>query len=290
MFIDHLPAGTTRLLASNDPGSGPVFARIRDAVPGQLAFEQTDEAALAVLVSPARVSRMTCGTVPPCLPCQLGDGEVMVVDLRCPPPVRFGDSVDLVRADIPRSVLQAFARKHGWGEVAAFSPTKCGDRDATLSALLGSLGPYFDEPREGGALVVAQIALAVMAQLLSAYSNGGVDSRSSQGRLASWQEKRVKELIDENLTREISVSWLAGEIGLSESYFARAFRESVGMPPYQWLIERRVSRAKALMKDKGRSLTEIALSAGFADQSHFSRAFSRVTGMPPGVWRRTAAM
>jgi AraC family transcriptional regulator len=110
----------------------------------------------------------------------------------------------------------------------------------------------------------------------------------SKGRLAGWQERRARDLIEERLAGDISISWLAKQCGLSVSYFARAFKETVGVPPYQWMLERRVHRAKELMHDRQRTLSDVALSCGFADQSHFSRAFSRVAGVPPGVWRRSA--
>jgi AraC-like DNA-binding protein len=219
--------------------------------------------------------------------CKLGMGEALVADLRQLPAVRCGDSVDLIRADIPRPILRDYARQHGWDDLPEFVVGGCGNRDATLFALLGSIGPYFDVPRAGASLVVNQISQAVMAHLLCAYPHQEDDPRVQRGGLASWQERRVKDLIEENLGADVSISWLAEQCGLSSSYFSRAFRESVGMPPYQWLIERRVSRAKVLLADRSRTLTDVALSAGFADQSHFSRVFSRIVGLPPGVWRRT---
>jgi AraC-like DNA-binding protein len=275
------------LLASNDPGTGVLFTRIRGAVPGRLAFGPLDGDSVSVLASPARASQMECALGRVSGQCRLNRGDALVADMRQLPSLRCGDSVDLVRVDIPRPALEIFAKTHGWDDLPELAIGGCGNRDATLSALLGSLEPYFDKPREGGALVVNQIAMAVMAHLLSAYPHQDDDPQVQRGGLASWQERRIKELIDANLNADISIAWLAEQCGLSSSYFSRAFRESVGMPPYQWLIERRVSRAKALLSDRGRSLTDIALSSGFADQSHFSRVFARVTGMPPGVWRRT---
>jgi AraC-like DNA-binding protein len=282
------------LPAANDPGTGLLFIRIRGSAPSQPAFETTSDDVVSVLVSPGEPSQMSCDRTPSPAPFTLDSESAIVVDLRQPPPLRFGERVDLIRADIPRSTLQTFARRHGWGDLPDIIETECGKRDATLSCLLGSLRPYFDGPRDGGALVVNQISMAVMAQILTAYPDPEGDHpaqrshRVERGRLAAWQVLRVKKLIEGNLAAEISVAWLAEQCGLSPSYFARAFRESVGVPPYQWLIERRVSRSKELMKDRTRSLTDVALAAGFADQSHFSRAFARVTGMPPGVWRRSA--
>jgi AraC family transcriptional regulator len=68
--------------------------------------------------------------------------------------------------------------------------------------------------------------------------------------------------------------------------FSRAFKQSTGIPPHQWLLDRRVETAKDLLRRSCLSLTDIALTCGFSDQSHFTRVFVRACGVSPGVWRR----
>jgi AraC family transcriptional regulator len=82
------------------------------------------------------------------------------------------------------------------------------------------------------------------------------------------------------------VSWPAS--GLSTSQFIRSFRESTGKTPYQFLLERRVQRAQTLMRDPRASLTEIAISSGFADQHHLARVFRHITGITPTTYRRSS--
>ena len=65
-----------------------------------------------------------------------------------------------------------------------------------------------------------------------------------------------------------------------------AARTSTGLPPHQWLLRQRVKAAKQLMTVRDLPLSEIAMSAGFANQSHFTRVFSSAVGVSPGVWRR----
>ena len=81
---------------------------------------------------------------------------------------------------------------------------------------------------------------------------------------------------------------IAAEFDLSVSHFSRAFRSSTGLPPHQWLLRQRVKAAKQLMTVRDLPLSEIAISAGFANQSHFTRVFSATVGVSPGVWRREA--
>ena len=68
--------------------------------------------------------------------------------------------------------------------------------------------------------------------------------------------------------------------------FSRAFRQSTGVSPHQWLLKRRADQTKSLLRDRTLPLSDVALSCGFADQSHFTRVFARLAGISPGAWRR----
>jgi AraC family transcriptional regulator len=98
--------------------------------------------------------------------------------------------------------------------------------------------------------------------------------------------RRVEEFLIAHLADDIGLDDLAAIADLSAKHFARAFRQSTGMPPHRWLIERRIDRAKALLVGDDQSLAEIALTCGFADQSHFTAAFRKVVGATPGSYRR----
>ncbi|WP_244432085.1 helix-turn-helix domain-containing protein [Rhodopseudomonas sp. B29] len=108
---------------------------------------------------------------------------------------------------------------------------------------------------------------------------------SGQG-LARWQLNRVVGHIDHNIDRSLRITDLAQLVDLSASHFARAFRSSVGVAPRNFVLQRRVARAKSLMQGTDLPLSEIALACGLSDQAHLSRIFRRFTGMPPNAWRR----
>jgi len=78
---------------------------------------------------------------------------------------------------------------------------------------------------------------------------------------------------------------LAAMAGLSTHHFARAFRQSVGMPPHSYLLRRRLQHVEQMLRDTQLPLSEIALAAGFSDHSHLARHFRRVTGMSPSLAR-----
>jgi methylphosphotriester-DNA--protein-cysteine methyltransferase len=76
----------------------------------------------------------------------------------------------------------------------------------------------------------------------------------------------------------------SGRSRLSPYHFARAFKQSFGVPPHRYHIERRIARAKELLS--GSSVTEVAMAVGFAETSSFSTAFRRATGFTPSEFRR----
>ena len=66
----------------------------------------------------------------------------------------------------------------------------------------------------------------------------------------------------------------------------QAFKRSTGSSPHQYLLQRRLDRAKSLLKQRELTLAEIGASTGFADQSHFTKVFRQFTGVTPSEYRR----
>jgi AraC family transcriptional regulator len=107
-----------------------------------------------------------------------------------------------------------------------------------------------------------------------------------RGGLAPWQVNRVAAYIDANLAQRISLAALADLAGLSPFHFARAFKQSFGVPPYHYHRDRRIAWAKELLTRSHHSVTEIAMKVGFSETSAFTTAFRRMTGLVPSAYRR----
>ena len=131
-----------------------------------------------------------------------------------------------------------------------------------------------EHPGDGTAMFSDCIALAFFAHIVRAYGSVAAEGWNARGGLASWQLQRAREFINANLADDPSISELANACGLSPSYFARAFKQTTGVPPYRWLTKQRVARAKDLLQEPGRELADIAQLCGFVDQSHF-RVFQK---------------
>jgi AraC-like DNA-binding protein len=96
----------------------------------------------------------------------------------------------------------------------------------------------------------------------------------------------VRDRLADELLAPPSLADLAADLGLSRYQLLRAFRTTMGVPPYAWLAQYRVTRARALL-DAGARPAEVAGLVGFADQAHLTRWFRRVLGVTPAAYRNS---
>lgn len=190
---------------------------------------------------------------------------------------------------LPRSALNDVAKQGGARRIGelAYRPG-IGNDDGVVRHLGASLLEALRRSDEANQLFIDHMMLALTAHVAQTY--GGLRPAAEPGRsgLAAWQVKRACEKLDSDLGGTLSLQQIAAEFDLSVSHFSRAFRISTGLPPHQWLLRQRVKAAKQLMTVRDLPLSEIAMSAGFANQSHFTKVFSAQVGVSPAAWRREA--
>jgi AraC-like DNA-binding protein len=112
----------------------------------------------------------------------------------------------------------------------------------------------------------------------------------SRGGLPPVVVQRICEYIESHLDQKIGLEALATMAGLSTHHFARAFHQTVGIPPHSYLLSRRLDRAERMLLQTQLPLSEIAVATGFSDQSHLARHFRRRTGMSPRLARVEGAI
>ena len=143
------------------------------------------------------------------------------------------------------------------------------------------------DTRNPGGLAVVEAVTTALGHLLVRHA--GVERERPlrvRGGLSGVARRRVLEMIDARLDARLTVDMLAREVGLSPAHFARAFKETVGQAPHQYLLWLRLERARRLLELCGADLSGIAQRTGFADQAHFTRLFKRAYRITPGALMR----
>ena len=155
-----------------------------------------------------------------------------------------------------------------------------------IAHLMLTLRDEADSQNAGGLATVEAVTTALGHLLVR---HAGVEQpRPARicGGLSGAAKRRVLELIDAALDARLTIETLAREAGLSPAHFARAFKETMGRAPHQYLLALRLARARRLLETTQATLSDIAQRAGFADQAHFTRLFKRAFGITPGALLR----
>lgn len=177
---------------------------------------------------------------------------------------------------------QLFGRAAGESDHLPAFRFRCGESDPLLIAAIHALEQELCAPGQRGTLTVDS-ASAFMAERLQ----GEPVLRSARrGVLGARPLARVLERIEASIEPGVSLQVLAEECGLSRAYFAAAFRAATGQSAHRYLTQRRLLRARNLLRDGELTLAQIALRCGFSSQAHFSDAFRREIGHTPSAFRR----
>jgi AraC family transcriptional regulator len=141
----------------------------------------------------------------------------------------------------------------------------------------------------GGRLVAESLADVLAVHLIRHVLAPRQPARRRHGTLPPATLRAVVEYIEEHLDASPTLGQMATVARLSPYYFAREFKAATGLPPHQYVVARRVERAKQLLQARADlPLAELAASAGFSDQSQLTRHFKRLVGVTPGQFRMTA--
>ncbi len=132
---------------------------------------------------------------------------------------------------------------------------------------------------------VEALSQFVIARLLRSLPRQG-----SGTPLPLWRLRKVEALIQSDISAPLRLRDLAAVTGLSRMHFAAQFRAATGYQPHEYVMIRRIRRAKTLIERNELSLVEVALDTGFQSQSHFCTIFKRLTGATPSGWRQQRHM
>jgi len=161
-------------------------------------------------------------------------------------------------------------------------------RDPRIEHIGWALKAEMETDYRGGRLYTESLATALASQLVRSHSSIAKESGQREASISGARLRRMLAYIEDNLTTDLGLEEIAGVAGLSVSHCKTVFREAVGMPVHRYVIERRVDRAKDLLRHGKLPIGQVALEAGFAHQSHLARHMRRVLGCLPKDLRKTS--
>jgi AraC-like DNA-binding protein len=212
-------------------------------------------------------------------------GGVSAIDLQDEPAVLLPNPFDALVLYVTQAALDEIAYAHQASRVEHLVWPQ-GAFDPVVHHLGQTLLSSLERPHHAPKIFLDHVLQALNWHFVCSYGGVTTPALNFRGGLSPWQMRRATELLEAHLDGNIALQQVAEACELSGSHFARAFKTTFRRPPHRWLIERRVDRARDLMRNSRLPLADIAIQCGFADQSALNRSFKRVHGVTPGIWRR----
>lgn len=183
---------------------------------------------------------------------------------------------------LPASLLRRAAMDMGRDPDTAGLDLRHQLRDPQIEHIAWALDAERMAGNPNGLLYAESLGLALAVHLLGRFA---APSRPPRG-LSALQLRRVTTYIEEHLDQNLSLDRLAGVAEISASHLKTLFKRSTGLPVHEYVVQRRVERAKALLSRGDLPASQVAIEAGFAHQSHMARCMRRVLGVTPTALAR----
>jgi AraC family transcriptional regulator len=196
---------------------------------------------------------------------------------------------EILQVYLRRSLYEAaVGEMYGCDATAAEIVPRFGIVDPLLEQLAIALADALRSAAVRDGLYIDTVAHMMAVHLALAHS---VQSRPAMlpytPAVSHQRMRQLIEFIEANLDQPLTLDAMAGQVGISPLYLARAFKSAIGQSPHQYVLARRIERAKELLRNTVMPIIDVALSVGFSSQSHLSHWMIRHTGVSPAVYRRS---
>jgi AraC family transcriptional regulator len=135
-------------------------------------------------------------------------------------------------------------------------------------------------------IYIDTLSQMIAVHLARTHSTCAKDVRMPAQAVSGWKMRRLREFIENNLENDLSLAAMAAEVSICPLYLPSAFKTAFGQSPHQYVLSRRIERAKELLRNTELPVVDISLASGFSSQSHLSNWFLRTVGVSPAIYRR----
>jgi AraC family transcriptional regulator len=161
-----------------------------------------------------------------------------------------------------------------------------GSRDPLLYAITERLAGLSTRDDDTATLIREGLGDVIRLHLRDYYTvEETPDGRDAASSLGAAHRRRLVHYVDDNLSGPIHLDQMAAEAQMTPADFRRAFPAAFGTTPHQFVIYRRIRRAREMLSDTRHSITEVGLAVGFSTPSHFATTFKQHTGLTPSAYR-----
>jgi AraC family transcriptional regulator len=154
-----------------------------------------------------------------------------------------------------------------------------------LSAMVAAVHAEMIAGFPSGRLFLDSVEQAMAVALVNGHAVRHRPVQLYRGGLGSARLRRIRELVQAKMEDDLSLDEMAQSVGLSTAHFARMFRKSTGETPHQFVLRRRLERAKAMLRAPHARVLDVAVACGFKTQQHFAQVFRDVCGVSPTEYR-----
>lgn len=261
--------------------------QLRSDTAGILEVPEMESALVSVHIG--RAAKMSCRRAGTSHTGHAVHGDIDIIPVGVPSLWQMHDEHDrAVLMVLSQDLLHQVAEESGHSARDVELRNRFMTRDRQLENIAWAMKSELEMGSPSGELYLEGLALSAASRLVAGHSSVSIEEQR-YGGLDGRRLRRTLEFIEANLSEDLSLARLAMAAEMSVSHFRAGFRESAGVSVHQYVIERRLERAKSLLMREGSSIAEIALAAGFTHQSHLARHLHRATGFSPLQMRRIFA-
>ena len=184
----------------------------------------------------------------------------------------FAWAVQFLSASLPRSAAVSLLER----------PAECDD----IADLQGIALLLAEELRmsKRHTIYAESLAASLLAGVLDI---DAMDQDPVNARLTASQMRKVVARFEDGGGKRLTIAQMAEAVSLSESWFSQVFKNTTGVTPHQWQLNRRVEEARGLLSNSELTVADIADRLGFSDQAHLTKSFRQLVGETPAAWRRS---
>jgi AraC family transcriptional regulator len=162
-----------------------------------------------------------------------------------------------------------------------FIPQFMSAPDSLIQGIFQTLRDELELKKIGGDLLIDSLKTTLAIHLLRNYCTTQPKLSNYPDGLSQSTLQQVTEYIHEHLHQDLKLVEIAAIVQISPYHFLRLFKQRMGITPHQYILQRRIEKAKYLLQNSEFSIADIAMQTGFCDQSHLTRYFKRIIGTTP---------